>query len=80
MGKKGNEVRLILKRCDVSKPLVFMVAAEDLYDKLLKAHIYIGYGTKRMVICSEKKFRRLRVSDTITLSQMTFIDWVRRKD
>ena len=34
-----------------------MVAAEDLYDKLLEAHIQIGRETKRMVIFSEKKFR-----------------------
>ena len=35
LAKIGNELREILRRRDVSEPLVFMVAAEDLYDKLL---------------------------------------------
>ena len=42
--KIGNEVRVILKRRDVSEPLIFMVAAEDLYDKLPEAHIQTGHG------------------------------------
>ena len=44
LAKIGNEVRVILKRRDVSEPLIFMVAAEDLYDKLLEAHIQTGHG------------------------------------
>ena len=38
LAKIGNEVRIILKRRDVSESIVFMVAAEDLYDNLLEAH------------------------------------------
>ena len=54
MGKSGNEVRVLLKRRGVSKPLVFMVAAEDLYDKLLEAHIRTGHEAKRTVTFSEE--------------------------
>ena len=39
LAKIGNEVRVILKRRHVSESLFFMVAAEDLYDNLLKAQI-----------------------------------------
>ena len=34
-----NEVCVTLKRRDVSEPLFFMMEVEDLYDKLLEAHI-----------------------------------------
>ena len=46
LAKIGNEVRVILKRRDVSDSLVFMVAAEDLYEHLLEAHIQTGHGER----------------------------------
>ena len=46
LAKIGNEVRVILKRRDVSESLVFMVAAEDLYDTLLEAQIQTRHGRR----------------------------------
>ena len=54
---------------DVSEPLVFMMAVEDLYDKLLETYIQTGHEEKRMIIFSEEKF--LTFGDTITISVST---------
>ena len=48
-----------------------MVAVEDLYDVLLKAHIQTGHEAKRMIIFSEEKFPPLSVGDNIKLSVST---------
>ena len=59
--KIGNEVRVLLKRCDVSEPLFFMVAAEDLYDKLLEAHIQTGHGGRnKMLYYAKNEWKVLR--------------------
>ena len=56
---------------DVSEPSVFMVAVEDLYDKLLEAPIQAGHEAKRMIIFSKEKFLPLSLGNTITLSVPT---------
>ena len=55
----------------MSKPLIFMMAVEDLYDELLEAHIQTGHEAKRMIIFSEERFPPLSVGDTIKLSVPT---------
>ena len=55
----------------MSEPLVFMVAAEDLYHKLLEARMQTGHEAKRMVIFSEEKFPPLSIGYTIALSVPT---------
>ena len=46
MEKIDNKIREILKRRHVSELLIFMVTAEDLYDKLIEAHIQTGHGRR----------------------------------
>ena len=55
----------------MSEPLVFMVTAEDLYDKIFEAHIQTGHEGNRMIIFSEEKCPRLSVGDTTILSVPT---------
>lgn len=42
--KIGSDTRVIIKRLDESKPLIFIVAIEDLFDKLMEAHIQSRHG------------------------------------
>ena len=58
LAKIGNVVRVILKSRDVGESSVFMVAAEDLYDKLLEAHIQTGHGERdKMLYYAKNKWK-----------------------
>ena len=58
LAKIGNEVRVLLKRRDVSESLVFMVAAEDLYDNLLEAQIQTRHGGRdKMLYYAKNKWK-----------------------
>ena len=58
LAKIGSEVRVILKRRDVSETLVFMAAADDLYDMLLEAHIQTAHGRRdKMLYYAKNKWK-----------------------
>ena len=69
IGISGNEVRVILKGRNVSEPLVFLVAVENLYDKLLEAHIQTGHEAKKMFFFLKTNFQFLLLEFLILTSR-----------
>lgn len=55
--KIGNNLHVVLKRKDVSEPLIYMVSFENYYDKFMEAHIQSGHGGRdRMHYYGKKKW------------------------
>ena len=54
--KIGPDMRVIVKGKDTSEPLIFRVPFEDLYEKLLEAHIQTSHGgrVKMLYYCKNQ--------------------------
>lgn len=50
-----NKNHVIFKRKNSSDKLIYMLAIEDYYDKLLEAHIQSGHGGRDKMLCYSKK-------------------------
>lgn len=64
--KIGESTSVILKRSNESEPIVYMVATEDYYDKLLEAHVQTGHGGRdKILYYLKEKFRIPKVASEI---------------
>lgn len=69
LAKIGSETRVIIKRQNASKPVIYMVALEDYYEKLMEAHIQTDHGGRdKMLYYIKEKWRIIKSACEIFVS------------
>ncbi|XP_029162592.1 KRAB-A domain-containing protein 2-like [Nylanderia fulva] len=69
LAKIGTESYVILKRKTSNEPVIYVIAMEDYYDKLLEAHIQTGHGGRdKMQYYIKEKYRITKVACEIFVS------------